>query len=80
MKELTDEVKQAIADCNDEISRKRWIPYKGDYDKVFYDICLKDGRRWDSCWPNAGTFHNREGVVVKGKFVSVYRVSERQGE
>ena len=36
-------------------------PWDGDYEKVHYDVLLKDGtmRKW--CWPNAGKFHDGHG-------------------
>lgn len=34
-----------------------WIPYPGEYEKKFYAIRTKDGREFQSAYPNAGIFH-----------------------
>ncbi len=31
-----------------------FVPWDGDYDKVFYDVLLPDGKTIEHCWPNAG--------------------------
>jgi hypothetical protein len=43
-----------------------WKFYTGEYDKIEYAILLKDGTTRNSCWPNAGTFHDLEsGDVIQ---------------
>jgi len=72
MTEITPEAKKIIDDFHDKID-KSYKDYDGTYEKQFYDIILKDGREWLNCWPNANTFHNQEGTVVKGEFVKGIR-------
>lgn len=52
-----------------------WFPYPGHYEKVFFDIRLKDGRTICNCWPNAGVFHSMagDGVYVDEQYVTHYR-------
>lgn len=44
--------------------------YPGDYEKICYDIQLKDGRVIENCYPNAGHFielktsHDYNGDLV----------------
>lgn len=46
-----------------------WIPYKGDYEKRWYDIKLFNGSIIKECYPNAGIFTdgkgNEYGTMVK---------------
>jgi hypothetical protein len=59
-----------------------WFPYPGHYEKVFYDIRLKDGRVMCNCWPNAGQFHSvsGDGAYVDEKYVTHYRFHEDEKE
>lgn len=43
-----------------------WIEYDGNYDKRWYDIQLEDGRVIESCYPNAGIFHDGKGNSFSG--------------
>jgi len=49
--------------------KHKWIKFTGDYEKKFYDIKLTDGTEILHCWPNAGNFHSKCGMHVKGSLV-----------
>lgn len=51
----------------------QWFDYTGDYEKVFYDIKLKDGTIIEGCWPNAGNFHDKVGNNYFGETVTQLR-------
>jgi hypothetical protein len=53
---------------------KPWRPYKGKYEKEFYDIELDSGAVIRSCWPNANTFHDTEQRQFAGFRVKRFRL------
>jgi hypothetical protein len=58
-------------------SIRRYEKYKDNYEKIFYDIILIDGRHFDTCYPNAGTFHTIYGQQIEGKNVKFFRPSDK---
>ena len=38
-------------------SDSEWLPFTGDYDKVYYDVKLPSGEIVPHCWPNAGMIY-----------------------
>ncbi len=57
-----------------------WLKYKGDYEKIYYDIWLSDKEVIEHCYPNAGTFHAPDGRVIDGDKVQLFRVCRWQFE
>ena len=53
-----------------------WVRFFGDYEKKHYDIELDNGDIEIACWPNAGTFHNINGKIIKGHDVKYIKESE----
>ena len=72
MTKLSPEAAKVITEFHDHMDRQ-YKPYTGEYEKELYDIVLKDGREWLNCWPNADTFYNQQGTVVRGAFVQSIR-------
>lgn len=56
-----------------------WAEYPNDYEKVFYDIELDDGKVFEHCYPNAGTFHLLDfDIYIKDERVKRFKVSKLQ--
>lgn len=53
-----------------------WIPWTGEYEKIFYDVRTIDGSIYEECWPNAGRFHAKAGKIVHGKSVKEIKISD----
>lgn len=58
-----------------------FVPWDGEYEKVFYDVLLPSGEVVEHCWPNAGKmdelkFPFRRWLVSEHICV---RVSRQQG-
>lgn len=70
-------MEKIISLCPDE-----FVPYKGDYLKVLYDVITKDGTTYLYCYPNGGDFSPYRGpvnkVYIKGEDVVSFKVSELQ--
>jgi hypothetical protein len=56
---------------------EEWKPYKGIYEKIYYDIKMCDGTVHETCWPNAGYFHPFEGEMVSGGKVGWIRPTQK---
>lgn len=53
--------------------------YKGEYDKMVYDIKLKNGTIIKSCWPNAGNFIGLgDSKNYKGSEVAQFKISNSE--
>ncbi len=55
-----------------------WEKFNGEYEKVFYDIELKDGEVIIHCYPNAGNFHTPDGRNIDG--IEVLKIRESPEE
>ena len=54
-------VKKKITANIEDVDVFNWKPYKGVYEKLWYDIKLEDGSILTNCYPNAGFFHSFDG-------------------
>ena len=56
------------------------IPYKGEYEKTYYNVKTKSGKIYKCCYPNAGTFwaHNSKGPMfpIPEEDIVEYEVSK----
>ena len=50
-----------------------FVRYNGEYTKQFYKVITFNGVLYESCWPNAGTFHTLDGKILPGNDVFAVR-------